>query len=153
MRRKDKEITDSSISEEIIKKSTVCRLAMVDGRKPYLVPLSFGYEANSLYFHSALKGMKIDILRTNPNVCFEFDIPGELIKGESPCKWSVQYQSIIGFGKAEFLEKPAEKRDAFRVIMAQYSDQQFEFTDEELQAVAMFKVSIAELSAKQSGFE
>lgn len=151
MRRKDKEITDFSISKEIIKKSTVCRLAMVDGKKPYLVPLSFGYEANNLYFHSALKGMKIDILRSNPNVCFEFDIAGELIKGERPCKWSVQYQSIVGFGKAEFLETLAEKRDAFRVIMAQYSDQKFEFTDEELQTVAMFKVSIAELSAKQSG--
>lgn len=152
MRRKDKEITDSSIIDEIIRKSDVCRLAMVDGRKPYLVLLSFGYEGNSLYFHSALKGLKIDILRSNPNVCFEFDVPGELITGESPCKWSVQYQSVIGFGKAEFLEKPDEKRDAFRVIMAHYSDQQFEFSDEKQQAVAMFKVSISELKGKQSGF-
>ena len=152
MRRKDKEITDSLQIEEIIRKSDVCRLAMVDCRKPYLVPLSFGYEGNSLYFHSALKGLKIDILRSNPNVCFEFDVPGELITGESPCKWSMQYQSVIGFGKAEFLEKPDEKRDAFRVIMAHYSDQQFEFSDEKLQAVAMFKVSISELKGKQSGF-
>ena len=152
MRRKDKEITDPSIVDAIIRKADVCRLAMVDGSKPYLVPLSFGYEGNRLYFHSALKGLKIDILRSNPNVCFEFDVPGELITGESPCKWSMQYQSVIGFGKAEFLEKPDEKRDAFRVIMAHYSDQQFEFSDEKLQAVAMFKVSISELKGKQSGF-
>ncbi len=152
MRRKDKEITDSSIIEEIISKADVCRLAMVDGEKPYLVPLSFGYEDSCLYFHSGMKGMKIAILRTNPNVCFEFDIAGELIEGESPCAWSVQYQSVIGFGKAEFLETPAEKREAFRVLMAHYSDQQFEFTDEKLQRVTMFKVSITEMSAKQSGF-
>lgn len=152
MRRKDKEITDPSIIEEIIRKSDVCRLAMVDGRKPYLVPLSFGYEGNSLYFHSALEGMKIDILRSNPNVCFEFDVTGELITGQSPCKWSVQYQSVIGFGKAEFLEKPDEKRDAFRIVMEHYSDQQFDFSDEKLQVVAMFKVNITGVKGKQSGF-
>ena len=52
MRRKDKEISDESGIRAIIKKAFVCRLGMVNGNKPYLVPLCFGYDDNVLYFHT-----------------------------------------------------------------------------------------------------
>jgi hypothetical protein len=68
MRRKDKEISDTSGIDAIIKKATVCRLGMVNGNNPYIVPLCFGFQDNVLYFHSALKGQKIEYLRNNPNV-------------------------------------------------------------------------------------
>ena len=152
MRRKDKEITDPVVIENIIKKAQVCRLAMVDGARPYVVPLSFGFEGGSFYFHSGSKGMKLDILRVNPEVCFEMDLQGDVLEDEKPCKWTVQYRSVIGFGRVEFLEKPAEKREAFRIIMAHYSDRNFEFSDEMLRAVVVIRVNIVELSAKQSGF-
>ena len=43
MRRKEKEITDKNQIEKILEESPVCRLAMVDGDKPYMVPMNFGY--------------------------------------------------------------------------------------------------------------
>jgi nitroimidazol reductase NimA-like FMN-containing flavoprotein (pyridoxamine 5'-phosphate oxidase superfamily) len=150
MRRKDKEITDPAEIEKILKEAQVCRLAMVDGNRPYVVPLSFGFEGDSLYFHSGCKGMKIDILRVNPEVCFEMDLQGDVLEDEKPCEWTVQYRSVIGFGKAEFLEKTAEKREAFRIIMAHYSDSSFAFTEEMLKGVVIIRVKIAEISAKQS---
>ena len=152
MRRKDKEITDPSHIEKILNEAQVCHLAMVDGSRPYVVPLSFGYAGDYLYFHSALQGRKIDILRSNPEVCFEFDVVGPLIESDKPCNWSVAYQSVIGFGRAEFLEDIDARREAFRIIMAHYSRQEYVFSDEQLRTVAMLKVRIAEISAKQSGF-
>lgn len=152
MRRKDKEITDSAAIEKIIQEAQICRLAMVDGGRPYMVPLSFGYEGDSLYFHSGHKGMKMDILRTNPTVCFEMDIQGNVLEDDKACHWTVQYRSVIGFGKVEFLEEADEKRDAFQIIMAHYSDRVFEFSDEMLKSVALLKVKIAEISGKQSGY-
>ncbi len=152
MRRKDKEITDPVEIENIIKEAQICRLAMVEGSKPYMVPLSFGYEGDSLYFHSGHKGMKLEILRVNPTVCFEMDLQGNLLEDEKACHWTVQYRSVIGFGKVEFLEDPDEKRDAFGIIMAHYTDRVFEFSDEMLKSVVLLKVKIAEISAKQSGY-
>jgi nitroimidazol reductase NimA-like FMN-containing flavoprotein (pyridoxamine 5'-phosphate oxidase superfamily) len=152
MRRKDKEITDPSHIEKILKEAQVCHVAMVDGSRPYIVPLSFGYAGDCLYFHSALQGRKIDILRSNPEVCFEFDVVGPLVESDIPCNWSVTYQSVIGFGRAEFLEDIDARREAFRIIMAHYSKEKFVFSDEQLKSVAMLKVRIAEISAKQSGF-
>ena len=59
MRRKDKEISDESGIEAIIKKADVCRIGMVNGNKPYIVPLCFGYHDNVLYFHGSLKGQNL----------------------------------------------------------------------------------------------
>ena len=147
MRRKDKEITVPSAIEEIMVEAQVCRLAMVDGDKPYMVPLSFGLKGDCLYFHSSPKGMKIDLLTANPNVCFEMDLPGELIEGDNPCKWGVQYRSVIGFGTVEFLDDPAEKIEALHTIMAHYTARSFSFTEEMVKNVALIKLRIAEVYA------
>ena len=56
MRRKEKEITITKEIEKILKESKVCRLAMVDEDKPYIVPMNFGYSNGYLFFHSAKQG-------------------------------------------------------------------------------------------------
>jgi nitroimidazol reductase NimA-like FMN-containing flavoprotein (pyridoxamine 5'-phosphate oxidase superfamily) len=150
MRRKDKEITDKDELIEIITKAKVCRLAMVDGSTPYIVPLSFGYHDKTLYFHGSLKGKKIDLIQKNPNVCFEFDHLIETIESEKACNWSMQFQSIIGFGKACLLKTAEEKQHALSIIMAQYSSQQYDFPDKGLQATAVIKVRIDSMTGKQS---
>jgi len=152
MRRKDKEISDVSEIEAIISQTNVCRLSMVDGNKPYTVPLCFGYQDNTLYFHGFLKGRKIDILQENPNVCFEFDIVIESIQSENACDWSMKYKSVVGFGKAVILENTDEKHKALGVITTQYSGKQLEFPEKRLNAMAIIKVEIESMTGKQSGF-
>jgi len=152
MRRKDKEISDQSEIEAIIKKSNVCRLAMIDGDRPYIVPLCFGYRDNNLYFHGASKGRKIDLLGENPNVCFELDLITEMVEGENACKWSVKYQSVVGFGRAFLLESVDEKIKGLSIIMSQYSERTYQFPEDKLGATAVFKVEIDSMTGKQSGF-
>jgi len=122
-----------------------------DGENPYIVPLSFGYKDKTLYFHSAAKGKKIDIIRKNPRVCFEIDINSKIIKAEDACKWSMRYQSVIGYGKAVLLQNTDEKREALKIIMSQYSDQKYHFIDKEIQKLAVIKLEIEDMKGKQSG--
>ena len=44
--------------EAIIRKAAVCRLGILDGDTPTIVPLCFGYRDNTLYFHGAVKSGK-----------------------------------------------------------------------------------------------
>ena len=150
MRRKEKEITEASAIEAIIQKSLVCRLALSDGNFPYIVPLCFGYRDKVLYFHGSLKGKKIDIIRKNQNICFEFDINTEIVKAEDACHWSMKYKSVIGFGKAVLLEDLDEKRKALNIIMSQYSDRTFQFNDANLKGTVVIKVEIESMTGKQS---
>ncbi len=152
MRRKEKEINDNSGIIAVIKGATVCRLGLVDGETAYIVPLCFGYYDNTLFFHSALKGRKIDLIRKNQNVCFEFDKAIKISEQEKACDWGMKYQSVIGYGAATFVEDANEKRIALDIIMAQYSDKQFEFPDNMVTATAIIRVAIERMSAKQSGF-
>ena len=151
MRRTDKEITDRIKIESIIQRSVVCRLGMLDENRPYIVPLCFGYKENTLYFHSANKGRKIDILKKNNTVCFEFDIDYEPIKADNPCEWGMIYKSVIGFGKAYLVNDFKAKCAALDIIMQQYSDETFDYPKTKIKNTLVIKVEIEHMTGKQSG--
>ena len=150
MRRSDKEITDKKAIEDIILRSKVCKLAMCEKNMPYIVPLCFGFKNNTLYFHSAPKGKKIEILTKNPNVCFEFEIFTQVIKSVKACKWGMKYRSVIGFGKAGFIAADDLKRQAFDIIMNQYADGSFIYEEALLKSTVIIKVEIHSMTGKQS---
>ena len=153
MRRKDKEITDIKEIEEIISKSTVCHLALSLDNTPYVVPLSFGYKDKIIYFHSAKQGKKVDILKANNKVCFEFDIDHELVESEKACSWSMKFRSVIGFGKAYFIENMEEKQKALDIIMQNYSDKTFLFEEKRINSILVGKIDIKEITGKKSGYQ
>lgn len=96
------------------------RVAMSAEGYPYGVPLCFGYKDRTLYFHTGLKGKKLETLRKNPRVCFEMDIAVEVKEAGGACKWGVTYQSVIGYGRIRTVQDPEEKRKGLDVIMFHY---------------------------------
>jgi len=151
MRRKNKQIKDTTAIEDILSKASVCRLALCEDNRPYVVPLCFGYKENALYFHCAMEGKKLEILRKNNNVCFEVDIEHELIKGKAACEWGMKYKSVIGFGKAVFVEDAESNRKALDIIMQNYSEGAFEYSEEAVKKTVVIKVEIESMTGKQSG--
>lgn len=152
MRRNDKEIKDRTEIEAIIRRAQVCRLAMCDGSQPYVVPMCFGLLGDSLYFHSATEGRKLDILRANPRVCVEFDIDAEVLLAPTSCKIGMRYRSVIGVGRATVVEDIEEKRRGLEAIVRQYADLTDMMPDDALARVVVIKVAIEEMTGKQSGY-
>src|ERR1035437_1270829 len=150
MRRKEREITDVTIIEDIIGKAIICRLGLSLHDKPYIVPLNFGYKNNELHFHCAKRGLKTDILEKNNNVCFEIETDTELIKGEHACiDWTMKYKSVIGFGKAFLIEDNAEKIKSLNIIMEHYTGKpQTVFTEKNVRSVSVIKVVIESMTGK-----
>ena len=151
MRREDKQITEPSFIDSILNNAVVCRLGLCDGDRPYVVPLCFGYEDNALFFHCSGQGKKLDILKKNNNVCFEVDIDFKIIKADKACSWGTKYKSVIGFGKAEFIENVELKRKALDIIMRQYSEGIFEYSADAVKNIVVIKVEIESMTGKQSG--
>lgn len=152
MRRKDKEIEDTREIESIINRSDVCRIALSENNSPYIVPVCFGYRDNCLYFHSAAGGKKIDIIKKNNRVCFEFDIQEGLIKSQNPCDWDVKYCSVIGSGRAFIIEEFEGKTKALNIIVGHYSSDTFEYQKNSVDNATVIKVEIENLTGKKSGF-
>ena len=153
MRKKEREIKDKTLMESILERATVCRVGLSENNVPYIVPVNFGYRDNCLYFHSAKEGKKIDMIRGNNKVCFEIDIDSEVVKGENACRWTMKYYSIIGFGRAFFVEGFEEKRKALDIVMEHYAGKSsFEYSEEAVDKAAIIKVEIESMTGKKLGY-
>lgn len=155
MRRSDKEIKDKNTIQWILKEAQVCRIALCNDNKPYIVPMNFGFDDNYIYLHSASEGKKIDILNKNNNVCFEVDIQNELVKSEIACNWGMKYYSVIGSGKSYFIEDNNEKKKVLNSIIQKYSEndaKSIEYSKTALNKTVIIKVEISEITGKKSGY-
>lgn len=78
-----------------------------DGRS-YVVPIAYAYHSGFVYSHSD-EGLKIRLMRKNPNVCFEIDdIADEL-----------NWRSVIAWGRFEELHGEAAE-EAMRIILLKF---------------------------------
>ncbi|MBN1541814.1 pyridoxamine 5'-phosphate oxidase family protein [candidate division KSB1 bacterium] len=154
MRRSDKEIQGRREIDRIIAACAVCRLALARDNEPYIVPLSFGYDGRSLYFHTAAEGKKIVWFLSNPRVSFEFEHEVKLISDpHTACRWTLTYESVIGMGTIRPITDPQEKIAAMNWIMRHYSGKSWEFDVDIFSATRMWRVDIEELSGKRSRLE
>ena len=148
MHRNEREITDKKDIDDIIRRCRVCHLAMCDEGQPYIVPLNFGYDGGFIYFHAAPEGRKIDIIKRNNRVGFEFDILHDIVTAQQACDWGAKYESVIGSGTAEIVDNLEAKKDALKCIMRQYSGGTWDFPEEILQKTLILRVCILEISGK-----
>ena len=101
MRRTDREVANFDEIIDILRRANTMRLGLHDDPYPYVVPLSFGFEAAAgriaLYFHGAAEGLKHELIVRDPHVCVEADIFHGY--AETPGSVTTVYESFIGFGK------------------------------------------------------
>jgi nitroimidazol reductase NimA-like FMN-containing flavoprotein (pyridoxamine 5'-phosphate oxidase superfamily) len=158
MRRKDKEIINVEDKMKIIDQCKVCRLGLSENDKPYVIPLNYGYSFENniltLFFHGAKEGRKVDIIKNNNQACFEIDCDNKLIEGENACKYGYAFKSVIGFGKIIILENKEEKNNGLNKIIKHQTGKELEynFTDEGIKNVMVYKMEIEEFTGKQKEF-
>jgi len=152
MRRTDKEILSRVQLDAIIRGSQVCRLALVAEGRPYLVPLSFGFDGAALYFHTAPEGRKIAAFLAGGEVCFECERNVEVRRGseDKACQWSMNFESVIGYGEISELTTPEEKRHALNQIMRQYTGRDWTYPDAALAKTRTWKLTITSMTGKIS---
>ena len=112
MRRREREITDRAEIDAILDAGRVMRLALVDGDRPFMVPVFYAYDGHALYFHSAQKGSKIEILERNPNVCIEVGLDHGVIEDDKACDFEARHRTVIAHRRlvppsAHLIERPA----------------------------------------------
>ena len=152
MRRRDREITDKITIAEFIAKEQILRIAFYDEGDIYIVPVNYGYlhdEHYSFYFHGAKAGRKYELAKKKPTVGFEIDGNYMLLESEAACDFSATFQSVIGTGRLSLVENNAEKIKGLNAIMKQTTSKaEWNYSDEMLDDVAVFKLVVDKLSCK-----
>ena len=154
MRRKEREVTDINEIEKILLQCKTCHVAMVDDGMPYVVPLSYGYKILDgslleLYFHCALEGRKIDILKTNNTVCFEMAYEGQPVHTDTPCNSGYYFASVIGFGEAVFIEDINRKCEALSILFKHQTGKEVIFTAGQVVNTGIFKIISSDFTGKR----
>jgi hypothetical protein len=153
MRRPETEITDSAQLEEILRTAGVLFLCLRDAQAPYVVPVCFGFEKDTLYVHSALSGTKIDLIRADPSVGFSACTEMTLTPGTAACNFSVQAESISGTGRARILVDEKERTRGLDVIMRHYAEtpQAPVYANKPLSRTCVIAITILTLRGRQLG--
>lgn len=150
MRKHQREITDLAQIEEILERSKVLHLAMCRDGQPYLVPLNFGYRAGGIYLHSGLQGLKMEVLRANPRVCFEVCLDVEPVPAALPCAWSCHYRSVIGFGTVVEITEPQDRIDGISAIVSHYAGPgHHEIAPEAFARTVVLRIDIESITGKR----
>ena len=153
MRRKDREITEIEAIRAILDKAKVLHLAMIDGARPYVVPMNYGYALAdgrlTLYLHGAKEGRKLDVLRQNDRVAFVLETNvSQVSGGDIPCKYGEAYASVMGEGTAVLLDDPVQKIEALQILMKTQTGREFAFTPAMAESVAVIRVNVDSFTAK-----
>ena len=137
---------------DVITRARVCRLGLVDGEEPYIVPLCFGYMNDVIYFHKGKMGRKLSAIEQNDRVCIEFDIETGVVGGDEPCSWTMRYQSVMGFGRASFVTEYEEKQRALTAIMNHYATvkENYVFPRNRVEKTCIIRIDIEYLTGKKS---
>ena len=93
-----RKLSDSQI-EALLKDQLIGRIGCHSSGVTYVVPVNYLYDGTNIYCNSA-KGMKIDMMRENPDVCFEVDSIKDI----------TNWHSVIAWGKFEEITELDEKQ-------------------------------------------
>ncbi|WP_346917563.1 pyridoxamine 5'-phosphate oxidase family protein [Clostridium sp.] len=99
MRKKDREVLGEDIEKILINGEYGILATVGESGYPYAVPLSYVYQDNSIYFHCAKEGHKLENIEKSPKVSFCVVTDTEVLPG----KFSTNYKSIIAFGESKEL--------------------------------------------------
>lgn len=154
----DRDVTDWTDAVAILKKCAAVCVAMKDGEKPYAVPLSFGYRGEdgslSLYFQISSSGRTAELLRKNPEISFTAEHllpPG---RTDVPCPKLPEYESVVGEGRAAFMEEYGQKLKALGIFMSRYGyTGVLAYNPAAFSRSALVEVRVSRLSAQHCGPE
>lgn len=154
MTRRERQVTDIDEIREILDKSQVVHLGLVDGDEPYVVPMNYGYTMDEdgklcFYLHGATQGRKLDVMRKDPKVFFSMECDVEPFSGDVACRYGMAYRSLMGRGTAVFLEEPQEKIQAMIQLMKTQTGGDFTFDEKLVKVVSMIRIDVAEYTAKK----
>ena len=152
MTKRERQVTDPQQIREILDTAQVVHLGLCVDNEPYVVPMNYGYTMEegklTLYLHSAVRGKKLDMIRSNPKVFFEMDCDWKPFEGNLPCQYGLSYSSLMGRGTASIVEDVEEKKKAMSILMKTQTDKDFSFEDRLVSIVTVIRIDAAEYTAK-----
>jgi len=143
---------DKNVITGILKEALVCHISYVFENRPYTIPHLYAIKEDKIYIHGSVGSFMLRQLKNEIDLCFSVTLIDGLVLARSAFHHSVNYRSVILFGKAQIVENEEEKKRALEaltnhVIPNRYQDIRSP-NKSELKQTIVLSIPIEEASAK-----
>ena len=141
-----------------LREARVAHIASARDGQPFINPTTFWFdeENHQIIFHSNLVGRMRSNIENNPQVCFEASELGKLLPSNVALEFSLQYRSVVVFGRARLINNADEARRVLYGLIHKYFPRLTpggdfrEITDQELKRTSVYAIQIDEWSGKEN---
>ena len=136
----------------ILDEGLVCHVGFAVDGQPFVIPMGYGRDGDRLLLHGGLASRLMKHLASGAEICVTVTLLDGLVVARSGFSSSMNYRSVVVFGRARPIEDAAEKARALDVIaehlMPGRSREYREHLPKELAATAVVELPLDEATAK-----
>jgi uncharacterized protein len=156
VRRQNRAVQDDSWIEAFLERAGACVIGTAADDRAFLNPNTFIFDrpTHTIWFHTAGQGRTRSLIERSDRVTLCVFEMGKLLPGPVVTDFSVEYASVVVFGRATIIDDPARVRLVFNRQMQKYfphlragADYK-DFTDEEAAKATVYEMTIDRWSAK-----
>ncbi|MBC7450017.1 MAG: pyridoxamine 5'-phosphate oxidase family protein [Cytophagales bacterium] len=107
---------DKETIKAILAEGLVCHVSYVFEGQPFTIPHLYGVKEETIYIHGSVGSFMLRELKKEIDLCFSVTLIDGLVLARSAFHHSVNYRSVILFGKAKLVEEEEEKTAALKVL-------------------------------------
>jgi uncharacterized protein len=137
---------------QILDEAFICHIGFsVDGQT-FVIPTAYGRKGDTLFVHGSAASRMMREMSKGIDVCVTVTMVDGLVLARSAFHHSMNYRSVVIFGKAEIITDEAEKNDALfafteHLIKGRWDDVR-QPNAKELKGTTVLRLPINEASAK-----
>ncbi|MGF1514278.1 MAG: pyridoxamine 5'-phosphate oxidase family protein [Elainellaceae cyanobacterium] len=143
---------DRALIDQILDEALVVHVGFVIDGQPYVIPMGYGRDGDRLYIHGSTASRMLKSLDTGLDVCVTATLLDGIVLARSLFHHSMNYRSVVLFGRAMRVEAEDEKAHALEVlsehIVPGRCEQARRATAQEIKATSVLAFPIEEGSAK-----
>jgi uncharacterized protein len=136
----------------ILDEGFVCHVGFAIEGSPYIIPTGYARVADNLYIHGSAASRMLRQLERGIEVCVAVTLVDGLVLARSAFHHSMNYRSVVVFGRALVVEDADEKFEALRaltehIVPGRWADVRWP-NPQEMKATLVLRLPLAEASAK-----
>ncbi len=143
---------DRETINSILDEAFICHIGFVTENQPFVIPTAFARDGENLIIHGSAASRMMRDLSKGIDVCVTVTIVDGLVLARSAFHHSMNYRSVVIFGKAEIIDDEKAKNDALfafteHLIKDRWNEVR-EPNSKELKGTTVLRLPITEASAK-----
>ena len=138
----------------ILAQALVAHVGFVQDGQPFVLPFTFLYQDGSIFIHGAPASRTVKALAAGAPACIEVTLVDGLIASKSAETHSVNYRSVLCFGRGALVRDKERRREILEAMIARYfpgraaGADYAPITTQEDKATRLVEIPVEAMSAK-----